>query len=200
MIVCEQRFVLNFQLIKQRSKGLQYFFRSTNMNWLFLSRRFQSRHFVIALAFPPYALRYIHRSTFMRVYDGLCFDYNMFGMIWLLLKRFYFLQGFLCTEHENMGYFFEGINHTKVVECPGRGIYVTTTGLSLILSRADIFGRLQNRLGSQIFLVIFIRISSALDISIFSKAGLPMRKTIGAKKHLVTSTCATEKEVENQFS
>ena len=150
MIVCEQRFVLNFKLIKQHSKGIQYFLRPTNMNWLFLSRRFQSRHFVIALAFPPYALRYIHRSTFMRVYDGLCFDYNMFGMIWLLLKRFYFLRGFLCTEHENMGYFVEGINHIKVEERLWRGIYVTTTGLSLVLSRVEYFVRLQNRLGSHI--------------------------------------------------
>ena len=149
MIVGEQRFVMNFKLIKQHSEGFQYFFRPTNMNWPFLSRRFQSQHFVIALAFPPYGLRSI-RSTFMRVYDGLCFDYNMFGMIWLLLKRFYFLRGFLCTEHENMGYFVEGINHIKVEERLWRRIYVTITGLSLVLSRAEYFVRLQNRLGSHI--------------------------------------------------
>ena len=98
-----------------------------------------------------------------------------------------------------MGYFVDDASH-KVKGCLRRGITITSTWLSLVLSRADIFVRLQNRLGSQNFLVIFIRISSALDISYFSKAGLPVQKTIGATKHLVTSTCATEKEVENQFS
>ena len=39
-----------------------------------------------------------------------------------------------------------------------------------------------------------------VDIGYFSKAGLPVRETTDAKKHLVTSTCATEKKVENQFS
>ena len=73
-----------------------------------------------------------------------------FQSCWLLLKRFYFLWGFLCTEHENMGYFVEGINHIKVEERLWRGIYVTTTGLSLVLSRAEYFVRLQNRLGSHI--------------------------------------------------
>ena len=56
----------------------------------------------------------------------------------------------VCTEHENMGYFVEGINHIKVEEHLWRGIYVTTTGLSLVLSRAEYFVRLQNRLGSHI--------------------------------------------------
>ena len=93
-----------------------------------------------------------------------------------------------------MGYFVDEASH-KVEGCLRRGIAITSTGLSLVLSRADIFVRLQNRLGSQIFLVIFIRISSALDISYFSKTGLPV-----GKKHLVTLMCATEKEVENQFS
>ena len=116
-----------------------------------------------------------------------------------VLKRLDFLQRFLCTECKNMGYFVDEANH-KVEGHLRRGITITSTGLSLVLSRADIFVRLQNRLGSQIFLVIFIRISSALDISYFSKAGLSKRKTIGAKKQLVTSTCTTEKEVENQFS
>ena len=102
-----------------------------------------------------------------------------------------------------MGYFVDEANHKVYVEghlWRGTSTTITSTGLSLVLSRADAFVRLQNRLGSQIFLVICIRISSALDISYFSKAGLPVRKTIGAKKQLVTSTCATEKEVENQFS
>ena len=116
-----------------------------------------------------------------------------------VLKRLDFLQRFLCMECKNMGYFVDEAGH-KVEGRLRRGITITFTGLSLVLSRADIFVRLQNRLGSKIFLVIFILISSALDISYFSKAGLPVRKTIGAKKHLVTSTCATEKEVENQFS
>ena len=176
MIVWERRFVLNFKLIKQHSKELQYFFRPTNMNWLFLSRRFQSRHFVIALAFPPYALRYIDRSTLMRVYDGLCFDYNMFGMIWLLLKRFYFLLGFLCTEHENMGYFVEGINHIKVEERLWRGIYVTTTGLSLVLSgQRRIFRQTPEKTRIAHFLVAIIHISSVLDTSYQSSIGMPVR-------------------------
>ena len=150
MIIYEQRFLLNYKLIKQRGKGFQYFLHPTNMNLLFLSRRFQSRHFVIAWTFQPYALCYINRSTFMRVYDDMFFNYNMFGMIWLLLKRLYFLRGFLCMERENMGYFVDGINHTKVEERLWRGIYVTSTGFSLVLSRAEYFVRLQNRLGSQV--------------------------------------------------
>ena len=122
--------------------------------------------------------------------------------VWMdlaVLKRLDFLQRFLCMECKNMAYFVDEAGH-KVEGRLRRGITITFTGLSLVLSRADIFVRLQNRLGSQIFLVIFILISSALDISYFSKAGLSVRKKIGAKKHLVTLTCATEKEVENQFS
>ena len=118
-----------------------------------------------------------------------------------VLKRLDFLQRFLCMECKNMAYFVDEAGH-KVEGRLRRGITITFTGLSLVLSRADIFVRLQNRLGSQIFLVICIRISSALDIGYFSKPGLPVlvRETTDAKKHPVTSTCATEKEVENQFS
>ena len=117
---------------------------------LFLSRRFQSRHFVIAWTFPSDTLCYINRSTFMKVYDDMFFNYNMFGMIWLLLKRLNFLRGFLCTERENMGYFDEGINHTKVEERLWRGIYVTSQGFHSSCPEQNIFVRLQNRLGSHI--------------------------------------------------
>ena len=146
-----------------------------------------------------FTLSFMNRSMSMRVYVGVCLFFNFVWMDLAVLKRLDFLQRFLCMECKNMGYFVDEASH-KVEGRLRRGITITSTGLSLVLSRADIFVRLQNRLGSQIFLVIFILISSALDISYFSKAGLPVRKTIGAKKHLVTSTCATEKEVENQFS
>ena len=135
----------------------------------------------------------------MKVYVGVCLFFNFVWMDLAVLKRLDFLQRFLCTECKNMGYFVDEASH-KVEGRLRRGITITFTGLSLVLSRADIFVRLQNRLGSQIFLVIFILISSALDISYFSIAGLPVRETTDAKKHLVTSTCATEKKVENQFS
>ena len=54
-----------------------------------------------------------------------------------------------------MAYFVDEAGH-KVEGRLRRGITITFTGLSLVLSRADIFVRLQNRLGLQIFLVIFI--------------------------------------------
>ena len=69
-----------------------------------------------------------------------------------------------------MGYFGDGANY----KVEGH-ITVTSTGLLLILFTADTFVSFLNRLCFQIFLVICIRISSALDIGYFSKAGLPVR-------------------------
>ena len=174
--------------------------------------KISSRIFLIRRRYLAYTLSFMNRSMSMRVYVGVCLFFNFVWMDLAVLKRLDFLQRFLCIECKNMGYFdkcripwrefffcVDEANH-KVEGRLRRGITITSTGLSLVLSRADIFVRLQNRLGSQIFLVICIRISSALDIGYFSKAGLPVRETTDAKKHLVTSTCATEKEVENQFS
>ena len=157
------------------------------------------RIFLIGRRYLAYTLRFMNRSMSMRVYVGVCLFFTFVWMDLAVLKRLDFLQRFLCMECKNMGYFVDEANH-KVEGHLWRGTTITSTGLSLVLSRADAFVRLQNRLGSQIFLVICIRISSALDIGYFSKAGLPVRETTDAKKHLVTSTCATEKKVENQFS
>ena len=68
-----------------------------------------------------------------------------------------------------MGYFVDEASH-KVEGRLRRGITITFTGLSLVLSRADIFVRLQNRLGSQTFLILFICTSmdeTAVPTSIF---------------------------------
>ena len=157
------------------------------------------RIFLIGRRYLAYTLRFMNRSMSMRVYVGVCLFFTFVWMDLAVLKRLDFLQRFLCMECKNMGYFVDEANH-KVEGHLWRGTTITSTGLSLVLSRADAFVRLQNRLGSQIFLVICIRISSALDIGYFSKAGLPVREPTDAKKHLVTSTCATEKKVENQFS
>ena len=157
------------------------------------------RIFLIGRRYLAYTLRFMNRSMSMRVYVRVCLFFTFVWMDLAVLKRLDFLQRFLCMECKNMGYFVDEANH-KVEGHLWRGTTITSTGLSLVLSRADAFVRLQNRLGSQIFLVICIRISSALDIGYFSKAGLPVRETTDAKKHLVTSTCATEKKVENQFS
>ena len=161
--------------------------------------KISSRTFLIRRRYLAYTLSFMNRSMFMRVYVGVCLFFTFVWMDLAVLKRLDYLQRFLYMECKNMGYFVDEANH-KVEGHLWRGTTITSTGLSLVLSRADAFVRLQNRLGLQIFLVICIRTSSALDISYFSKAGLPVRKTIGAKKHLVTSTYATEKEVENQFS
>ena len=72
-----------------------------------------------------------------------------------VLKRLDFLQRFLCMECKNMGYFVDEANH-KVEGHLWRGFTITSAGRSLVLSRADAFVRLQNRLGLQIFLVIII--------------------------------------------
>ena len=161
--------------------------------------KISSRIFLIRRRYLAFTLSFMNRSMSMRVYVGVCLFFNFVWMDLAVLKRLDFLQRFLCMECKNMGYFVDEANH-KVEGHLRRGTTITSTGLSLVLSRADTFVRLQNRLGSQIFLVICIRISSALDIGYFSKAGLPVRETTDAKKHLVTSTCATEKKVENQFS
>ena len=161
--------------------------------------KISSRIVLIRRRYLAFTLSLMNRSMSMRVYVGVCLFFNFVWMDLAVLKRLDFLQRFLCMECKNMGYFVDEANH-KVEGHLWRGTTITSTGLSLILSRADAFVRLQNRLGSQIFLVICIRISSALDIGSFSKAGLPVRETTDAKKHLVTSTCATEKKVENQFS
>ena len=77
---------------------------------------------------------------------------SFFNFVWMdlaVLKRLDFLQRFLCMECKNMGYFVDEANH-KVEGHLRRGITITSTGLSLVLSRAEYFVRLQNRLGSHI--------------------------------------------------
>ena len=116
-----------------------------------------------------------------------------------VLKRLDFLQRFLCMEFQNMGSFLDEANH-QVEGHLWRGITLTSTGLSLVLSRADAFVRLQNRLGSQIFPGDIYSYLKCVGHQLFFKSWLSSEKNDWCKKTFVTSTCATEKKLENQFS
>ena len=112
--------------------------------------KISSRIFLIERRYLGYTLSFINRSMSMRVYVGVCLFFTFVWMDLAVLKRLDFLQRFLCMECKNMGYFVDEANH-KVEGHLWRGTTITSTGLSLVLSRADTFVRLQNRLGSQNF-------------------------------------------------
>jgi len=141
------------------------------------------RIFLIGRRYLAYTLRFMNRSMSMRVYVGVCLFFTFVWMDLAVLKRLDFLQRFLCMECKNMGYFVDEANH-KVEGHLWRGTTITSTGLSLVLSRADAFVRLQNRLGSQIFLVICIRISSSWTSVIFQKLGFQCEKRLMRKNTL----------------
>ena len=107
------------------------------------------RIFLIGRRYLAYTLRFMNRSMSMRVYVGVCLFFNFVWMDLAVLKLLDFLQRFLCMECKNMGYFVDEANH-KVEGHLWRGTTITATGLSLVLSRAEYFVRLQNRLGSHI--------------------------------------------------
>ena len=133
----------------QHVSRFQQFQRSFLHTSVVSSSRYHPRHFLIGHC-PTFTLRYSNGSMSMRVYVGVCLFFNFVWMDLAVLKRLDLLQRFLCTECKNMGYFVDEASH-KVEGRLRRGITITSTGLSLVLSRAEYFVRLQNRLGSHIF-------------------------------------------------
>ena len=198
MIVYEHRFVLNYKLIKQSSKRFQYFLRPINKNLLFLSRRFQSRHFVIARTFPSDTLCYINRSTFMKVYEGMFFNYNMFGMIWLLLKRLNFFEGFYARSVKTWDTSMRGLIIQRQKNAYGEEF----------MSHLRAFTRLvQSRIFSSDSRIGQDRTFPGGNYSILKCVGHQLSvqywnasTTLIAEKRLfVTSTCATKVKLQNQF-
>ena len=147
-MICGSRFLLIFRLIKQHISEYHYFvglpgyFFADNIFRYFILDGFDFLD-TCNISFTP---------QYGRVYEsvwGICLSLNVPRVCFdCHYNRLVFLQRLLGSYLKAWDTWLENLLISKVEGRLWRELVITLMGLSLILSRADLFVRLKNRLGS----------------------------------------------------